>query len=417
MRVLISGAGIAGPSLAWFLQKAGAHITVVEKSQSLLPHGQNVDIQGSAITAIKKMRLMDEVRRFNTTEKGTQLIDPDGRPIAPFPVREGIIGSPTSEYEILRGDLARVLYEATKDHSNVNYLFGTTIKQVISNDDRAVKVTLSNGEVREFDLLVAADGQWSKVRKQSFPPESIKVVDLGMYAVYWTIPRLKSDNDWWNVYVALRSKVLTIRPDPHRTMRAMFTRMPCNDAEKQAWEEASRSDRKTQEELLRREFADAGWEAQRFLDSMDRGPDFYFQNIQQIKMAKWSKSRVVCLGDAAFAPTPLTGMGTSLAITGAYILAGELSKLEHGKHPSEALEAYENTLRPFVEQIQAIPFFIPGFMHPETAWKRWLLQVSMKAVSKVVAIPWVTSRVPDPESHNEGFPLPHYSILDEKCSL
>jgi 2-polyprenyl-6-methoxyphenol hydroxylase-like FAD-dependent oxidoreductase len=128
--------------------------------------------------------------------------------------------------------LSAVLYEATKDHPNINYIFGTTIKKVVSNDENAVKVEFSNGEVQEFDLLVAADGQWSNVRKQCFPPESINVVDQGMYAVYWTVPRLPSDNDWWNVYLALKSWIVTIRPDPHGTIRAMFTRMPCNDAQK-----------------------------------------------------------------------------------------------------------------------------------------------------------------------------------------
>lgn len=413
MRVLISGAGIAGPTLAWFLAKAGARIKIVEKSRSLLPHGQNIDIEGSAITTIKKMGLLDQIRRFHTTEKGTKFIDPKGRPFAPFP-QEGSSASPTSELEILRGDLAVILYEATKDHPNVNYQFGTTITKVVSNDEDTVKVELSNGEVQEFDLLVAADGQWSKVRKLCFPPEYVNVVDQGMYAVYWTIPRLPSDNDWWNIYLALESRIITLRPDPYGTIRAMFTRMPCNDAQKKAWLEASKSDRQTQEELLRREFADAGWQAQRLLDAMDQAPDFYFHVIQQIRMSKWSNSRVVCLGDAAYAPTPLTGMGTSLAITGAYVLAGELSKLDDGEHPSKALEAYESTFRPFVEEIQKIPFFVPAIVHPETAWKRWLFQAFVWALSKVVAIPWLAGR--SGESNDDGFPLPQYPSLDDEGS-
>ena len=421
MRVLISGAGIAGPTLAWFLSKAGARVTVVEKSHSLLRHGQNVDIEGSAITVVKKMGLVDQIRRFNTTEQGTQFIDPKGRPFAPFPAKEGHTYSPTSEFEILRGDLAAVLHEATKDHPNINYLFGTTIKKVVSNDDKAVKVELSNGEVQEFDLLVAADGQWSKVRKQCFPPEYIKVVDLGLYAAYWTIPRLPSDNDWWNVYQALGSRMFTLRPDPHGTIRAMFTYMPCNDAQKKAWLAASKSDRQTQEELLRREFADAGWQAQRLLDAMDQTPDFYFQVTQQIKMSKWSNSRVVCLGDAAHCPTPLTGIGTSLAITGAYILAGELSKLDNGEHPSKALEAYESTFRPFVEQMQKVPFFIPAIAHPETALKRWLFRAFVSALSKVVATvvasPWLANRFnQSAESNDNGFSCPQYPSLDDEGS-
>lgn len=412
MRVLISGAGIAGPALARGLAKAGTRVTIVEKSHAILPHGQSVDIQGSAVTVIEKMGLLHQVKRFNTTEKGTQLIDPKGRPFAPFPVREGSTASFTSEFEILRGDLAAIFHGVTKDHPNVNYLLGTTIKEVVSNDDETVKVELSNGEVHQFDLLVAADGQWSKVRRQCFPSESVNVVDMGMYAAYWTIPRLPSDNDWWNVYHALGSRIITLRPDPHGTIRAMVTIMPCNDAQKQAWLAASKNGRQTQQDLLRREFADAGWQAQRLLDAMDQAPDFYFQAIQQIRMTKWSKSRVVCLGDTAYAPTPVAGGGTSLAITGAYILAAELSKLDKGEHPSKALEAYESTFRPYVEQVQKIPLFVPAFAHPETAWKRRLLQASLSALSKVVAIPWVAQRT----SKDDGFRLPRYPSFDEKGS-
>jgi 2-polyprenyl-6-methoxyphenol hydroxylase-like FAD-dependent oxidoreductase len=418
MRVLISGAGIAGPTLAWFLSKAGARVIIVEKSKSLLPYGQNVDIQGSAVTVIKKMGLVDEVRRLNTREMGTRFIDSKGRPFAPFPVKQGSSMSFTSEFEILRGDLAMVLYEATKDLPNVDYLFGTTIKEVVSNDNDVVKVELSNGETQEFDLLVAADGQWSKVRKQCFLPDSVDVVDKGMYVAYWTTPRLTKDDDWWNVYQASGSRLIALRPDPHGTIRAMFTRMPCNDTQIEMWREASKSGRQAHEELLKKEFVDAGWEAQRLLDTMDQAPDFYFHAIQQIKMTKWSSSRIVCLGDAAYAPTPLTGMGTSLAIVGAYVLAGEMSKLETGEAPFKALEAYESKFRPFVEEVQKIPFFVPAIAHPESPWKRWLFQVAISAVSKVAGVvretPWLARRLDSSnETEDDGFPCPQYPRFDD----
>jgi 2-polyprenyl-6-methoxyphenol hydroxylase-like FAD-dependent oxidoreductase len=315
--------------------------------------------------------------------------------------------------------LAAIFYEATKDLPNVDYLFNTTIKQVISNDDEAVKVKLSNGDLQEFDLLVAADGQWSKVRKQCFASDCVNVVDMGMYVGYWTIPRLPDDNNWWNIYLALNSRVITLRPDPHDTIRAMFTLMPCNEAQKIAWQEAAKSDRKIQQDLLKKEFADAGWQSQRLIDAMVQAPDFYFQAIQQIKMSKWSISRVVCLGDTAFAPTPLTGMGTSLAIIGAYVLAGELSKLDDGEHPSKALEAYESTLRSFVEEMQKVPFFVPDIVHPRTAGKRWIFHACIGAISKIVAIavaiPWLANKLGN-ETDDQGFPLPHYEIFDKEIS-
>ncbi|KAL8685983.1 MAG: hypothetical protein Q9218_007424 [Villophora microphyllina] len=413
MRVLISGAGIAGPTLAWFLAKTGAHITIFEKSRNLLPHGQNIDITGSAITIIKKMGLLDEVRRYNTTEKGSQFIDVNGRPFAPLPVEAKV--SFTNEFEILRADLAKILFEATKDHPNIEYRLGTTVKEVISNDDDKVKIESNHGEVQEFDLLVAADGQWSKLRKQIFHPESVKTVDLGMDVVYWTVPRLPRDNDWWNIYIGLGSRNITLRPDPHNTIRAMFTHMNSNDAQKKEWQEAARGDRKTQQELLRREFYNAGWCAQRLLDSMDQAPDFYFHPMRQIKMDKWSKNRVICLGDAACAPTPLTGMGTSLAIITAYCLAGELSKLQSGEHPSRAFDAYESATRKYVEELQDVPSFVPGIAHYEKAWKRWLFQVFMGGVSTIVNNPWVSRLLPT-EDNFHLFPLPPYPELDDEDS-
>ncbi|KAL3421887.1 pyridine nucleotide-disulfide oxidoreductase [Phlyctema vagabunda] len=410
MRVLISGAGIAGPTLAWYLTKAGSHITIVEKSQSLLAQGQNIDISGSAVKVIKKMGLLDQVRKFNTTEEGAQFIDGNGQSFAHFPVQPGSAASFTSELEILRGDLAAILYESTKDLPNVKYIFGTTIKEVISNNNDAVRVELSNGEIQDFDLLVAADGQWSKIRKQCFPSDYLKVVDKGAYVAYATIPRVPSDNNWWKIYLALQSRTISLRPDPYGTIRVMLSRMPCNDAQKKAWEAAARSDRQTQEKLLRAEFADAGWQAPRILDGIEQASDLYFQAIQQIRMTKWFTSRVVCLGDTAYAPTPFTGMGTSLAITGAYVLGGELSKLEEGEQPFEALNAYDNAFRPFVEEIQNLPFFVPTIAHPETAWKRWLIQMAVMLASKIMAIPWIMNKFG--QSNEEDFVLPQYPKFD-----
>ncbi|KAL9094427.1 MAG: hypothetical protein Q9165_003277 [Trypethelium subeluteriae] len=412
MRVLISGAGVAGPTLAWFLAKAGAHITIVEKSRTP-PHGQNVDLKGGAVTVMQRMGVMDEVRRCNTSEKGTHFINPKGQPFAPFPVQQG--ASFTSEFEILRGDLVAILHESTKHHPNVNYLFGTTIEEVIANDDDTVKVKLSNGEVQEFHLLVAADGQWSRLRKQCFPPEHVKIIDLGMYVSYCTIPRLPSDNDWWNLYITRGSRIVSLRPDPHGTIKTMLSHMPCSDAQETAWRDAFQGDGQSLKKFLRKEFGDAGWQTQRVLDAMDEAPDFYFHVIQQIKMSKWSSSRVICLGDAAYAPSPLSGMGTSLAIVGAYMLAGELSKLDDGENPSKALEAYESRFRPFVEEEQKLPSFIPAAIHPKTAWKRWLLHAILWIFSRILAVPWIANRLGD-GGNEDKLPLPEYPSFENKDS-
>jgi 2-polyprenyl-6-methoxyphenol hydroxylase-like FAD-dependent oxidoreductase len=195
----------------------------------------------------------------------------------------------------------------------------------------------------------------------------------------------------------------------------MFTIMPRNKAQKEAWQNASRAGRRKQEELVRQEFMDAGWQAKRLLGAMSEAPDFYFQAIQQIKMDKWSDNRVICLGDTAFAPTPLTGMGTSLAILGGYMLVGELAKLKDGEHPRPALYAYEKAFRPFVEQTQQVPGVVPGVAHPDTAWKRWLLQTVISTMSRAASLPWFVRMIggdKSAEQNDDGFQLPQYESLD-----
>ena len=240
MRVLISGAGIAGPTLAYFLSKTGAEITIVEKAADFLDQGQNIDINGSAVVIAKKMGILERIRQLNTTETGTQFVKDDGKPFATFPIADNR-PSMTAELEILRGDLAGVIYEATKQMPNIQYRFNTTITTVVSNDDQLVKVCLSNGATEEYDLLVAADGQWSRIRKQCFPASLLEINDTNMYAIYFTIPRQPSDDNMWNWYHALDSRILSIRPDPHGTMRTCMTYMPNTAADKEAWQLASRS--------------------------------------------------------------------------------------------------------------------------------------------------------------------------------
>ncbi|KAJ4424262.1 hypothetical protein N0V82_001128 [Gnomoniopsis sp. IMI 355080] len=417
MHVLISGVGVAGPAVAFFLAKAGVRVTVVEKAPKLLSSGQNIDVSGTAISVIKKMGLMDQLRNLNTREVGTRFVNDKGQAFASFPMQKGSSASLTAEFEVLRGDLAKMLYEPTTDHPNVDYLFNTTVTQVLTNDDSSVKVELSTGDVNEYDALVVADGQWSKLRKDNFPPEDLKIIDTNMYAAYCTIPRLPTDDDWWNIHVGLQSRIVTVRPDPYGTYRAMFTRMPCNAAQKQAWQEASRGGRKMQQELLRREFAGMGWHAPRILDAMGSSDDFYFHAIQQIKMSKWWSNRIVLIGDAAYCPTPLTGMGASLAINGAYVLAGELSKLEEGEHPRKAFQAYDARFRGWVEKSQWYPPIFPSAAHPASWVKRWAFESAIWAVSRLIGISWVASRIGADQSEEiDDFKLPQYSKLDSELS-
>ena len=214
--------------------------------------------------------------------------------------------------------------------------------------------------------------------------------------------------------MALGSRVAHLRPDPHGTMRAVLTCMPREGAHRRTWEEASSRDRKTQQELVREEFAGAGWQVQRLLDAMDHAPDFYLHPTHQIQMSKWSGNRIVCVGDAAYAPTAITGMGTTLAITGAYILAGELSKLDNVEHMSTTLQAYERTFRPFVEEVQRLPWCVPSIGHPRNAWQRSLLQLSLSVLFKVLSTQWIADQLArEQDQAFSRFALPHYPFISE----
>ncbi|SPO20773.1 related to 2-polyprenyl-6-methoxyphenol hydroxylase and related FAD-dependent oxidoreductases [Ustilago trichophora] len=389
MRVLISGAGIAGPTLAFFLSRAGAHVTILEKADSLRCQGQNIDISGTAVSVINKMGLLDEVRRYNTTEQGTSFVDENGKVYASFSLTKSV-DTLTSDYEILRGDLAYVLHSATKDHPNIRYRFGTYVTQVLENSQDRVRVKLNSGEEEEYDILVAADGVWSSIRKQAFPEDMVQVINRNNFAIYGTVPRLKEDSDHWCIHQALDGRAVGTRPDNHGTLRAFFSVMPTTQAKKDAWRSAVRShNRRLQLDLLKSEFKDVGWITPRLLQGMEEADDFHFASIHQIRLSKWYKDRIICLGDTAYAPTPFTGMGTSLAIDGGYLLAGHLSQLSPGQHPAIAFERYESEFKPFVQKIQTLPWYVPGIVHPQYAASRWLFRQFISTVAYIMSIPWL----------------------------
>lgn len=418
MRVLISGAGIAGPTLAYFLAKTGvaAHVTIVERAPELLAIGQNIDLSGAAISAVKRMGLLEDLKRLNTTEIGARFVDDGGRPYASFPLPGP---SPTQEFEILRGDLANIIYEATRRFDNVEYRFGTTVSRVVSNGDDGVRVVLSHSEKEEtYDLLVAADGQWSRIRKACFPEPEI--VDKDAYVAYFTIPRQEQDTRWWEIYFGSRSRVAALRPDSHGTSRVMLGMMPLGDAQRRECQTKMRGGADEQKKLLKETFAGLAWQVDRFLKDATAADDFYMHGIQQVRMQTWSANRVVCVGDAAYAPSLFTGNGATLAITGAYCLAGELSKLRDDEHPARALQAYESVFKPHVHKIQHIPSYAPALFFPNSRWHRWLLHKGLATLSRVIAPRGAAAKEytgptdsdgREAEADDAGFPLPEYPEL------
>ena len=348
--VLISGASIAGPTLAYWLTRFGFQTTIVERADSLRLGGQNVDISGIAQKIVQRMGIESDILAANTGELGVRFVDENDVTKAELPKGESNIG--TRELEILRGDLAEILYKHTKD--TVEYLFGDQIAQ-LNDQESGVIVTFQTGTERRFDLVICADGIRSKTRSLIFGDEPT-VRPLGLYMAYFTVPRTITDSAWARWYNAPGSRVVFIRPDNEGTTRASLSFL----SEPKGYERLPLAEQK---EILKTTFADVGWEAPRLLAELDANQDIYFDGISQVRAPRWSTGRCAMVGDSAFCPSPLSGMGTSLAIVGAYVLAGELAGNANYK---QAFTEYERRLRPFVDKVQKLPPGVPWVAHPKT---------------------------------------------------
>jgi 2-polyprenyl-6-methoxyphenol hydroxylase-like FAD-dependent oxidoreductase len=341
---VVSGAGIAGPALAHQLTARGWTVTVVERFPQRRNEGQNVDVRGAAREVIRLMGIDDDVRAANTGEVGMRFRTADGSQVAAFPISApGGNDGPTAELEILRGELSRILIERTIDRTD--YRFSTQIADVTDHGDH-VTATLDDGTAIDADLLVVAEGLRSRSRRFVTPAE---VTDLGMYFAYATIPRDDADDRWWNWQHATESRTVHLRPDNLGTTRAILTFM----SDVRGLEDLDHADQIT---ILRRTFAGIGGAAPRVLAELGDGAPMYFSAVGQLRNQLWSKGRIALLGDAASCNATFGGAGTSLALIGAYILAGELFGANDIR---SALARYQLLMRPFVD---AAPYIRPSML-------------------------------------------------------
>ena len=368
--ILVSGASIAGPATASWLAAAGWDVTVVERFDHLRDEGQNVDVRGVGREVLRRMGLEDTVRAHHTRETGLAFVDDDGHPYASFPAgADETDRSPTAELEILRGHLARVLY----DHSAgaAEYLFGDRIT-ALHDDGEGVDVEFARGPARRFDAVVIAEGARSRTRDMVFPDADVH--ELGLLAAYLTIPRTPDDDRQWRIHFGGRGRLVHLRPDGVGTTRAMLSMY--TDARG-----LDGLDRDGAAAVLRATYGDLGWETPRILAALDPdatadGPaSLYVDQIAQIRLPTWHRGRVAVLGDAAWCAGPF-GTGTTSALAGAYVLAGEL-----GATPDDvpaAFARYERTLRPLTDRAQTV---VPRVGHPRVEWHRTLLRAGLRVLA------------------------------------
>ena len=346
--VLISGAGIAGPALAFWLAKNGYRVTVVEVAEGIRPGGQTVDLRGAGADVVERMGLLDRMKGRSLFQRGIAWVRSDGSRRAEMPVDAFNGNGPVSKLEILRGDLVDVLYQATKD--TAEYRFNTRIES-LAQDDAGVDVTFSGGSQMRADLVVGADGPHSAVRRLVFGPEEQFVKPLGGYNAWFSAPDTVGLDSWYLMYQAPGLNA-SLRPshDPAIAKAGLaFRSQPV---------EYDRRDLHAQRAMLVDRFAGAGWECDALLAAAQEADDFYFDSFAQVHMSSWSSGRVTLAGDAGYCASPLSGMGTSLALVGAYILAGELGPAADGVDSGRiaaALARYQNAMRPYVDKCQDLP--------------------------------------------------------------
>lgn len=392
---MISGASIAGPTLAFWLRRYGLRPVVIERAEALRLGGQNVDVRGAARVVARRMGIEDDIRAATTGEQGLRFVDARGRTRAEFPAGTSSSDGFTAELEILRGDLARILYDRTRD--GTEYIFGDHITGLDEAGDR-VTVSFARGESRDFDLVIAADGVRSTTRALVFGDEP-QLRELGLYMAYFTIPRASTDDAWWRWYNAPGGRTINLRPDNVGTTRVMLSFM----FEPRGYDRLGPDE---QRQVLRRVYRDAGWEAPRVLAALDDAADMYFESIGQVRAPRWSRGRVALVGDAGYCASPISGMGTSLALTGAYVLAGELAR--HQDH-REAFASYERVLRPYVAKAQKLPPGAPRLAHPRTRAGIAVFNAALRLAARAQASGVGSKILASPADQLE---VPDYSALE-----
>nr|WP_238982024.1 FAD-dependent monooxygenase [Xanthomonas phaseoli] len=364
-RVLVTGASVAGTTTAFWLARSGWDVDVVERAPSFRDGGQNVDVRGNAREVLRRMGLEAIALERSTRERGTDWVTEDDRVVARFEAADSSNDSgPTAELEIRRGDIARIVYDAAR-RNGAKFRFDDNIIRV-EQSDGGVHVTFASGRRERYTCVVVAEGVGSHTRELVFPGENTpRWMDLTI--AYFSIPQRDHDSAYARQYNATGGRGAVVKP-VRDGMLGVHIGIQKRPEDEHTWSVAQ------QRAFIHAQFSGLGWEFPRIVEAMKEVDDFYFDVLRQVRMPRWSNGQVVLTGDAAWCPTALSGIGTTLAIVGGYVLAGELAK---AKTPSAAFARYEQIMRPFVEEGQNIPKLLPRLLWPHTRAGLALLRGAM----------------------------------------
>jgi 2-polyprenyl-6-methoxyphenol hydroxylase-like FAD-dependent oxidoreductase len=340
--VLVSGAGVAGLALAYWLRRYGFRPTVVERAAGPRAGGYKIDIRGAAVRVVQRMGVLPEVLRASIHMRTASWVDAAGQRVASLPA-DFFESRDADNIELMRDDLLLSLHALTRD--DIEYRFDDSIVALADGPD-GVTVDFERGGRRTFDLVLGADGVRSRVRWLAFGDDAQFIDDLGGYYVTsFTVPNaLRLDReDLFHHLPGKTMNVSSLHPEAAARVVFLFASPPLS---------YDRADLAAQKDLVAGLFAGARWEVPGWLGTMRGAADFYLDSVSQVRMDRWSLGRVALVGDAAYAPCLASGQGTSLALVGAYVLAGELRAA--GGDAAAAFRRYEERMRPYVEPNQRL---------------------------------------------------------------
>jgi 2-polyprenyl-6-methoxyphenol hydroxylase-like FAD-dependent oxidoreductase len=378
MKIAIVGAGIAGPTLAYWLWRHGHEPTLIEKAVRLRAGGYVVDFWGGGYAVAERMGLTAELDAAGYSVREVRLVDRNSRRVGGFSAesfRRNVDGRFAT---VPRGDLAAMIYSSVDHH--VETVFGESVSAVTQHDEN-VRVTLERGGSREFDLLVGAGGIHSPVRDLVFGPESRFETDLGYRVAAFEAKGYQPRDEL--VYLAYTMPGRMLARFAMRGDKTLFLFVFTTD-HMSGPDPQDVSQAKT---TLHQVFGNAGWECREILRKLDGASDVYFDRASQIVMDHWSDGRVALIGDAAAAVSLLAGEGAGLAMVQAYILAGELSRA--GANHQDAFRRYERQLRPIVEARQRSARGFAAMFAPKTALGLWTRNQASKLLNIPQLADWI----------------------------
>jgi 2-polyprenyl-6-methoxyphenol hydroxylase-like FAD-dependent oxidoreductase len=353
-RILISGASIAGLTVAHWLARYGFRPTVIERAPRLRAGGNGVDVRDQALDVAEHTGIMPQVRAAATDVQGMKFVNADDRSIARINTQD------PGAVEIMRGDLVALLHKATGP--GVEYIFDDSIRH-LDQDDDGVTVAFHHAGTRRFDLVVGADGLHSTVRRLAFGPESQYVRYRGHYFAFANTDAALGEDRWMTMYNLPGKMAGIYRSGNHAQAKGylVFRSGPLDYGHRDVGEH---------KRLVRDAFAgETSWRIKELLAAALADPDFYFDALSQVQMDSWTAGRVALVGDAAWCASPASGAGAELALVGAYRLAGELAAAA-GDHRL-AFPRYQDSLRDLARKKQQITLNV-RLMVPKTAGGRWV---------------------------------------------